>query len=139
MSTNEINIFTDGGSRGNPGQAAIGVYIEDLNGKTLALIGKRLGIATNNVAEYKAVLEALDWVISSGEQYVKINFYLDSNLVMSQLNGLFKIKNAALRELLFSAKQKETTIKSPITYKYIPREQNKKADSLVNQALDYLI
>src|SRR3990167_7335070 len=105
-----LNIFTDGGSRGNPGQAALGVYIEDNSTQPLAEISKALGIATNNVAEYKAILEGLSWVVENKSKMPKlkaVNFFMDSNLASSQLNGVYKIKNANLRELLFKARQME--------------------------------
>lgn len=138
----EINIFTDGGSRGNPGQAGIGVYITDKNGKEIASIGKRIGLATNNVAEYKAVLEALLWILANKKTLgnnPKINFFLDSKLVYSQIAGLFKIKNPFLRTLLYEVREKEAQVKSRIFYNHIPREKNIKADEMVNKALDNLI
>ena len=134
-----LNVFTDGGARGNPGPSAIGVYIEDANNKKISGFGKTIGIATNNVAEYKAVIEALTWIIENkkdlGED-AKINFFLDSRLVCSQIIGLFKVKNADLRNLLFDVRQREAQINFPIFYKHIPREQNTKADAFVNAALD---
>lgn len=136
---NFINVFTDGGARGNPGEAAIGVYITDENKKQIAGFGKKIGIATNNVAEYSAVLEALSWINENKEKLGKlarINFFLDSNLVCSQIRGLFKVKNATLRDMLFIVRQKEQEINIPIFYEYIPREKNKQADLLVNLALD---
>lgn len=134
-----INIYTDGGSRGNPGPSALGVYIESGDGGTLDQIGKTLGINTNNFAEYSAILEGLDWVLNHRSQMPelsKINFFMDSNLAASQLNGIYRVKNSKLRDLLFSAKQKEAEIGIPIHYSHIPREQNKKADKMVNMALD---
>lgn len=134
-----INVFTDGGARGNPGPSAIGVYIESLDGKIISGFGKRIGIATNNVAEYKAVIEALTWIIENKKSFAqdtKINFFLDSKLVCSQIIGLFKVKNADLRNLLFDVRQMEAQIQLPIYYKHIPREKNTKADAFVNQALD---
>ena len=68
MTNNTLNVFTDGGARGNPGPSAIGVYITDGNKKEIAGFGKKIGIATNNVAEYKAVLEALSWIIENKER-----------------------------------------------------------------------
>jgi ribonuclease HI len=137
--TESISIFTDGGSRGNPGPAAIGVYIEDNFGRTLDEIGKTIGINTNNVAEYQAIVRGLDWIIDNKHKFPnlrKIQFFMDSNLAASQLNGIYKIKNAVLRELLFSAKTKEAEIGLPISYSFVPREKNKNADKLVNMALD---
>ncbi|MEK7559040.1 MAG: ribonuclease HI family protein [Patescibacteria group bacterium] len=134
-----LNIFTDGGARGNPGPSAIGVYIEDEEGKEIARIGKTIGIATNNTAEYKAVIEALSWTVENKEKLSKetiINFHLDSLLVCSQIKGLYKIKNADLRTYLFRIRELEAEIESPLFYTHIPREKNKKADDLVNKALD---
>ena len=139
MVNNVLNVFTDGGARGNPGPSAIGVYITDQNGNQLAGFGKKIGIATNNVAEYKAVLEALSWIIENKERqekFTKINFFLDSNLVCSQITGQFRVKDVRLKELFFLVRQKEQAVGAPILYKFIPREQNKKADEFVNMALD---
>lgn len=137
--TKILNIYTDGGSRGNPGPAALGVYIENDNGEMLVEIGKTLGITTNNIAEYSAIVAGLTWILENKEALInlsKINFFMDSNLAASQLNGIYKIKNANLRALFFIAKQREAEIKVPIYYTHIPREENKKADRLVNLALD---
>jgi ribonuclease HI len=138
--TKTINIYTDGGSRGNPGPSALGVFIEDAEtGAVLAEIGKTLGINTNNFAEYSAILEAWSWLVANKNNLphlTRVNFYMDSNLAVSQLNGVYRIKNAILRELLFSIREKEGSLSLPVIYKHVPREQNKKADRLVNLALD---
>jgi ribonuclease HI len=133
-----ISIFTDGGARGNPGPAALGVYIEDEKKQELARIGKRLGDATNNVAEYSAILEGLRWAVGNQKKYhiEQINFYMDSQLACSQLTGLFKVKNPRIREFVFEIRQMETQLKLPIFYTHIPREENFKADFMVNLALD---
>lgn len=139
MTNKILNVFTDGGARGNPGPAAIGVYVANGKGQELVGFGKKIGFATNNTAEYKAVIEALDWIIENKKSLpkdVKINFFLDSKLVCSQIIGLFKVKNADLRNLLFDVRDREAQISLPIYYKYIPREQNTKADAFVNLALD---
>lgn len=139
MINNALNVFTDGGARGNPGEGAIGVYITDGNKNQLAGFGKKIGFTTNNAAEYKAVIEALDWIIENKKSLpkdAKIYFFLDSKLVCSQIIGIFKVKNADLRNLLFDVRNREAQINFPIYYKHIPREQNKKADSFVNMALD---
>ncbi len=138
----KLNIFTDGGARGNPGPSAIGVYIENEKGEEVAAIGKKIGTATNNAAEYKAVIEAFLWIVENKERFPKdmiFNFYLDSLLVCSQIKGLFKVKNADLRTYLFEIRELEAEIKNPIFYTHIPREKNKKADALVNKALDMII
>jgi len=137
--TKTLHIYTDGGSRGNPGEAALGVYILDSRKQAVASIGKRLGVATNNVAEYSAIVEGLSWVLLNKKNLsglLKIDLFMDSQLAAAQLNGLYKIKNAKLRDLLFEIKKKEAEIGTPITYTFIPREKNKNADRLVNMALD---
>lgn len=133
-----VTVHTDGGARGNPGPAAVGVVIQK-EGKEVAAFGKAIGDTTNNVAEYTAVIEALTKIkqLSLGE--VLINFYLDSTLVVNQLNGLFKIKDARLRELISRVRILEQEAGGRIHYTYVPREENRRADFLVNQALDQLM
>lgn len=133
-----VKIFTDGGARGNPGPAAIGVYIVDEKDNKIFGFGKKIGFATNNVAEYTAVIEALSWALENKNVISNktLKFYLDSNLVVSQLRGLFKIKNAKLRELLFKIREQEAALNLQIEYFHIPREENKIADTFVNDALD---
>lgn len=135
-----ISIYTDGGSRGNPGEAGIGVFIKDEK-QALAQIGKKIGIATNNVAEYAAVIEALSWILENREKLndSQINFFMDSQLIYSQIIGIYKIKNDNLRKLLFKIREKEAEIKLDINYNHIPREKNKEADALVNMALDNIL
>lgn len=136
-----VNIYVDGGSRGNPGPAALGFYVEDDKGKELDKVGQRLGVSTNNIAEYSAIVAALDWLLKNKEKHLiaEANFFMDSNLAYSQISGLFKVKNANLRELLFLVKQKENELGIQVRYSHVPREQNKKADKMVNLALDYKI
>ncbi|MBI4067599.1 ribonuclease HI family protein [Candidatus Gottesmanbacteria bacterium] len=141
-----LNIYTDGGARGNPGPAAIGVVVMDENGKKIKEMGKKIGETTNNVAEYMALIEALMWVnnnpistnnpITQSTSKPKIIFYLDSTLVVNQLNGMFKVKNGNLRDLIVKIRQLEQSVGGNIIYTYIPREKNWHADKLVNQALD---
>lgn len=141
----QIIVHTDGGARGNPGPAAIGVVIEKINAATqkpilISEFGKTIGETTNNVAEYQAVIEALQelQVIcpKTGQEKSAIRFFLDSNLVVNQLNGLFKIKDANLRRLYMNVRILETDIGGQITYIHIPREQNHPADMMVNRAMD---
>lgn len=101
--------------------------------------GKRIGVVTNNEAEYQAVVEALKWLkesIFNNDRYKKLDIYLDSKLVCNQLRGLYKVKNERLRELLLKVRILEQEVDGQIYYHLIPREQNKEADKLVNQALD---
>lgn len=137
-----IKVFTDGGSRGNPGAAASGIYITDGEGKELASFGIRLGITTNNVAEYTAVIEAYNWLLTHRETLSKsseIKFFLDSKLVASQVTGLFKVKHPNMQPLFLSVKEKEKQLGMQVSYTYIPREQNTMADKMVNAALDNLL
>jgi len=137
-------IHTDGGARGNPGSAAVGVVIEMINDecrmpneklKTIE-ISKRIGETTNNVAEYTAVVEALRYIKTKNEKNSEVYFYLDSNLVVQQLNGKFKVKDAKLLELLMQIRMLEQETGGVVTYTYVPRDKNRRADFLVNQALD---
>lgn len=134
-----INIFTDGGSRGNPGPSAIGVFIADEKGRKLFEIGKRIGVATNNFAEYSAIIEGYIILMKNKNKLPnlsKINFLMDSQLAASQLNGLYKVKNSKIREQIFKIREMEAAFNIPITYSHVRREENKKADFLVNLALD---
>lgn len=140
-STTSLIVNTDGGSRGNPGSAGIGIVIKNKNGKILCEHGEKIGIATNNVAEYRAVLWATNWIIEhikKSKEVSQIDFFLDSLLVVSQLNGIYKIKNSDLRNIFFSIKEHEALLKIPVRYTHVPREKNKEADAMVNQALDNL-
>ena len=134
-----LSISTDGGARGNPGPAAAGWIIKNSNGERIAFGQKYLGKATNNVAEYQAVLGAYEWLANNQTKLVgvsKINFYLDSRLVVSQLRGQFKIKAKHLMPLIVEIKRKEKVIGVPVFYYLVPRDRNKEADKLVNEVLD---
>ena len=114
-------------------------YITDGNNNKVAGFGKQIGTGTNNIAEYKAVIEALTWIIENKKDLAKdtkVYFFMDSKLVCSQIIGIFKVKNSDLRNLLFEVRDREAQINFPIYYKHIPREQNVKADNYVNSALD---
>lgn len=139
-------VHTDGGARGNPGPAAIGVVIEKIVDDRLSAVdefGKRIGETTNNVAEYTAVVVALNAInaaLNAGKREVgetpEIYFYLDSTLVVNQLNGIFKIKDPTLRSLATEVRILEQEVGGVVQYTSIPREQNSRADFFVNQALD---
>lgn len=130
----KLKIFTDGGSRRNPGPAAIGfVIIDQVTNQIVKKMGKRIGIATNNVAEYSAVVEALQF--TKNMKVEEINFFLDSQLVVNQLNGIYKIKNANLRNLIIQIRLLEKENGGKIFYQLIPREENTQADGLVNTSL----
>lgn len=131
-----LKVFTDGGSKGNPGPSYIGVvfYIDD---KKVWDHHDSIGIATNNDAEYTALIRALENIkiqVLDGHKYSlsKINFFSDSRLMVNQVNGLFKVKNGKIKEYILKIRSLEQEIKLPITYSYVPREQNSEADKLVN-------
>jgi ribonuclease HI len=111
---------------------------QDENGKELARIGKTIGETTNNVAEYSAIIEGFNWLLKNKERLniESVNFYMDSQLACSQLNGIYKVKNPKIREFVFEIRQKEAELGIPVTYAHVRREQNTKADFMVNQALD---
>ena len=140
---NNFQVFSDGGARGNPGPAAIGVVIKTENGKIVGQISKLIGVTTNNEAEYKGLITALEFLSQKKEQLglsptTEIKFFLDSNLIVNQVNGLYKVKNSRLREFLYKVREMEQSIPAIIIYTLIPREKNYEADLLVNQALDKL-
>ncbi len=132
----QLDVFTDGGARGNPGPAAIGIAIYERGTKNVPLktISQFLGSSqTNNEAEYQAVIAALTALNEFSPQ--EANFYLDSELVVKQLNGEYKVKQPHLKEFYNQIKSLSTTIPM-LKFDYIPRAKNKVADALVNQALD---
>ena len=129
----EIAIYTDGASRGNPGNAGIGVVIYDLEGQVLRKDNEAIGIATNNVAEYKAVIRGLELALELKATDVKL--YADSQLLVRQLLGEYKVRNEGLKPLYNKVKAMTGNFKSFAAI-HIPREQNKEADKLANMALD---
>jgi len=142
----KLIVHTDGGARGNPGPAAVGVVIEEVaegnpsthfirSGRAIE-IARRIGESTNNVAEYTAVVEALKEIRNRKYRDNTLHFFLDSNLVVQQLNGTFKVKDGKLRELLIAVRMLEQEVGGEVSYDYVPREENSRADRLVNQALD---
>lgn len=128
-----VNIYCDGGARGNPGPAASSFVVKNQNGEVIYKQGKYLGVATNNVAEYRAVLMALNWL---KEKKLSAVIFLDSELVGRQLNGEYKIKNKNLIEFVLQIKKIEKEIAGSVTYRNIPRSKNSMADLLVNETLD---
>jgi ribonuclease HI len=134
-----IIIYCDGGSRGNPGKSAAAFVIGE-NGKRIYSEAKYLGIATNNFAEYSAVLAALCWLKKNeGKLKGEIVFNLDSELVVRQINGEYKIKNKRLKGIYLEIKNIIESYPKKIIFKNISREKNKTADLLVNQKLDSLL
>jgi len=136
MNNLSLDVFTDGGSRGNPGPAAIGVVVKNSQQQIIHQFAKTVGKATNNIAEYQAVIYALTWLNTHKLSPEAVNFFLDSSLVVNQLNGLWKVKDASLRTMVIHIRQLEGQLNCPICYTFIPREKNFQADALLNQALD---
>ena len=129
--SSSLTIFTDGASKGNPGEASIGAALY-VNNQEVANISKTIGISTNNVAEYTALIEALRKAIDLGFKEVLVN--ADSELMIKQLNGEYKVKNDGIKPL-FAECQKLRRDFTSIKFKHVPRELNKRADQLANQAL----
>jgi ribonuclease HI len=129
----KLKVFTDGGARGNPGIAGYGVYIEDENKKTVFEEGKFLGIKTNNEAEYMGLIGALTWIDEKvTDSEIEINS--DSQLLVRQMKGIYKVKAPHLKVLWSTAKS--LCIGKKIEFKEVRREYNSKADALANLAMD---
>ncbi len=132
MKANRVVICVDGASRGNPGLAAIGATIKDEQGRLIARISQGIGRTTNNQAEYRAVIAALEEAIRLGAGQVELNS--DSELVVKQIKGEYRVKKAALKPLYQRVKQLQSGLES-FTINHIPRQQNSEADRLANMAL----
>jgi len=129
----KIIIFSDGGARGNPGPAGIGAVLYDSKKQILAKISKYIGETTNNQAEYQALITALKKAKELGGQ--ELDVFLDSELVVKQLNREYKVKNKELAPLFLEVYNLSLNF-SKITFTHVYRENNKEADRLVNEALD---
>ena len=129
-----IKIFTDGGSRGNPGPAASAFVVFE-NNKILTKEGKFLGNATNNIAEYSALLLAVEW-LNKNKLTENIKFFLDSELIVKQLNKTCKIKNKNLKIIFLRINKLLDEGFEGSSFIHVPRGQNKLADELVNKILD---
>lgn len=128
----KLKIYTDGGAIGNPGPAGLGVVICDEKGKILAKYSKYIGEATNNQAEYQALILALQKVKQMGAQ--DLDCYSDSELVVRQLNREYKVKDKDLGPLFIKIWNLSQSFKK-INFHYIPREKNREADRLVGEAV----
>ncbi len=133
----KLTVFSDGASRGNPGKASYGYIIKNDFGVILHEEGKAIGLATNNFAEYSGVLSAFRFIDKKYSERgdIEIAVYADSQLVVRQLAGEYKIKSRNLKDLYERVKELEEKF-TKVTYKSIPRSQNFIADRLANQALD---
>ena len=132
MKIKRVVVWTDGASLGNPGLAAIGVTIKDEQGRLLARISQGIGRTTNNQAEYRAIIASLEEATRLGARQVDVNS--DSELVVRQINGEYRVKNTALQPLHHQAKQLAAQLNS-FTITHIPRQQNTEADNLAKIAL----
>lgn len=130
----KLVIYTDGASRGNPGPAAYGVYIIDEDQNTTELKGA-LGDQTNNFAEYTAVVEAIKWMVANSFKEAELR--ADSELMIKQINGEYKVKSDTLKPLHAEIKSLMVKNQLRVNFKHVRREFNKDADRLANEALDY--
>ena len=131
--TVRLTVHVDGGARGNPGPAAIGVVVSGPDGEVLDEVAERIGVATNNVAEYRALLRGLERAAALGAR--EVDFVNDSELVAKQLTGAYKVKHAAMKPL-YEAAMSALRGFDRWSIRSVPRAQNARADALVNQALD---
>lgn len=132
MEVKRLVIYADGASWGNPGPAAIGAMIKDERGRPVARISQKIGRTTNNQAEYRAVIAALEKALKLGAREVEVS--LDSELLVRQIGGTYRVKAAALKPLYQRVKQLQSQFEN-FTITYIPRELNTEADHLANRAL----
>ena len=135
-----FKVFTDGGSKGNPGPSSIGIVMK-IGDKTVWEHHERIGIATNNVAEYTAVIRALENLKEKKIFSEKLRFVLDSELIVRQITGIYKVKQPHLLELRLEIVSlinwlRENNIIDKLSFMTVPREKNQDADRLVNEALD---
>jgi ribonuclease HI len=128
-----LRIWIDGGSRGNPGPSAVGVLVEDTSGNTMATVSRAIGVTTNNVAEYRALLAALEE--AQKLEATEVEVISDSELLVKQMLGQYRVKNAGLQPLFAEARRRARTF-SRFSIRHTAREHNAKADGLVNRALD---
>jgi ribonuclease HI len=129
----KARLFTDGGSRGNPGPAAYAFVLESADGTVLDARGESIGVATNNVAEYAALVAGLERAAEVGVDELEV--VSDSELMVKQMRGEYKVKNRALQDLFLDASRLARKV-GRVTYTAVRREHNELADSLVNEALD---
>ncbi|HXG75464.1 MAG TPA: reverse transcriptase-like protein [Gaiellaceae bacterium] len=129
----KATLYTDGGSRGNPGPAAYAYVLEAENGTLLDARGEAIGVATNNVAEYRALVAGLARAAAAG--VTELEVVSDSELLVKQMRGEYRVKNKALQELSLNAARLAREI-GRVTYRAVRREHNELADRLVNEALD---
>ncbi len=128
-----VTAFCDGGSRGNPGPAGYGVFIQGENGAALAELGEFIGVKTNNVAEYSGLLAALDWAVTHGARELRV--VSDSELMVKQMKGQYSVKSPDLKPLYEEAKRRVAKL-GRFEMQHVLRGKNKEADRLANEAMD---
>jgi ribonuclease HI len=128
-----ITANVDGGARGNPGSAGYGAIIKDETGQVLAELYSGIGISTNNVAEYRGLIAALEWALANGQR--RLHVKSDSLLIVEQMLGNYKVKHEGLKPLYLKATRLAAEI-GDVTFEHVRREQNKEADRLSNLGMD---
>ena len=133
-----INVYTDGGSRGNPGPSAYGLVVYDDQQQIIHKDSKYLGVKTNNEAEYAGLIAALEWIKNNQSKLnlSKINFYSDSQLMVRQISGIYRVKASNLLPIFQEAKTLIGQINLSINFQDVRRELNELADQLANEAMD---
>lgn len=129
----QVVVYTDGGARGNPGPAALGASVQTLDGDELDAVGEYIGEATNNIAEYSAVIVGLRRAAELGARRVVLRS--DSELLVKQLNGVYKIRKPHLQRLALDVREAARAFEE-VRFEHVRRESNARADELVNIALD---
>ena len=128
-----ITANVDGGARGNPGSAGYGAVIKDETGQVLAELYEGIGISTNNVAEYRGLIAALEWALAHGQRQLHVKS--DSQLIVEQMLGNYKVKHEGLKPLYLKATRLAAEI-GDVTFEHVRRELNKEADRLSNLGMD---
>jgi ribonuclease HI len=131
--SDEVIAYIDGGSRGNPGPAGFGVVVQDSRGRTLETLSESIGVATNNVAEYRALLAALDYAVATRARRLKI--FCDSELIVRQMQGRYRVQSPDLKPLHEQARQLLRGLEH-FSIEHVPRARNLLADQLANEAMD---
>lgn len=129
----DLIVYTDGAARGNPGPAGVGVYVTDAEGRLVATLAEGIGVATNNQAEYRAVLEGLRLAAERGARRILVRS--DSRLLVEQLEGRFRVKNATLQVLHREARRMVRGF-DRVAFEHVRREGNTEADALANEGVD---
>ncbi len=129
-----LNLYTDGACRGNPGEGGAGAVLIDQEGNVVGTVSKFLGVCTNNVAEYSALIIGLEEALKKGCR--NLHIFLDSELLVRQVKGIYRVKNSNLKVLMKDVKGLLSSLDG-YTIKHIVRDKNKMADKLANEAIDY--